>query len=361
MLTILIVDDDQFELIRLEKFLSELSDCNFIFKNHNHEALQWCQSHNVDLVIVDYQMPELDGLQFIEAFRFIEKNGDIPLIMITSSDSEYVCINALQGGANDFIVKPLYQGELLVRVSAKLALRKKQLAAENMISEWHEEVDSTSKVVSEREIEIVKRFIIAAEYHDNETGQHIARMAYYCKLIAKNWSLSAKQQNMIFQASPLHVVGKLGIPDKILFKPGKLTTQEFSVIKKHAVIGGKILQNSSSLLIVIAQSIALTHHEKFDGSVYPYGLAADEIPLTGRITSIADVFDALTSKRPYKDPWSFYLQENNGTWFYPRCIRAFLSDLDSVKAIYKEELMKLDSRKMKNGEVKNWTNNSIYA
>jgi len=336
---ILIIDDSRLELMKMEHLLSEMGGCQPTFIENPNHALSWCVGHDPDLVVVDYQMPQLDGLEFIKAFREIEGCEDTPLVMITASSTEKICVDALNSGANDFICKPVRKAEFLARISNMLTLRSKQRNAGNMIHKLNKEVDDTAKVMTEREVEIVNRLALAAEHRDSNTGMHIIRMAYYSLIIARNLGLSQEQQQMIFRAAPLHDVGKLGISDEILLKPGKLTPDEFLVMQRHTIIGDQILCNSASVLIQTAQEIAVSHHEKYDGSGYPKGLVGNAIPLSGRIIAVADVFDALTSKRPYKEAWSFeqaisYIKESSGSSFDPSCVEAFIKKLDEIESVY---------------------------
>ena len=339
---ILIIDDSRLELMKMEHFLSEIDGCQPTFIENPNHALNWCIANDPDLVVVDYQMPHLDGLGFIKAFREIKGREDTPLVMITASSTETVCVEALNGGANDFICKPVRKAEFLARVSNMLTLRRKQKKTGNMIHKLNKDINDTAKVVTEREAEIVNRLALAAEHRDNDTGMHIIRMAYYSLIIARNLGLPQEQQQMIFRAAPLHDVGKLGIADEILLKPGKLTPEEFQIMQRHTTIGGQILSNSASVLIQTAQEIAVSHHEKFDGSGYPKGLVGDAIPLSGRIIAVADVFDALTSERPYKEAWSFeraisYIKENSGTSFDPICVNAFFKNMDEIEGVYSNQ------------------------
>ena len=336
---ILIIDDSRLELMKMEHYLSEVDGCKPTFIENPNHALSWCIDNDPDLVVVDYQMPHLDGLGFIKAFREIKGREDTPLVMITASSTETVCVDALNTGANDFICKPVRKAEFLARVSNMLTLRQNQRNAGNIIHKLNKEVDDTAKVVTDREVEIVNRLALAAEHRDNDTGMHIIRMAYYSLIIARNLGLSQEQQQMIFRAAPLHDVGKLGISDEILLKPGKLTPDEFLVMQRHTIIGDQILCNSASVLIQTAQEIAVSHHEKYDGSGYPKGLVGNAIPLSGRIIAVADVFDALTSKRPYKEAWSFeqaisYIKESSGSSFDPSCVEAFIKKLDEIESVY---------------------------
>jgi putative two-component system response regulator len=253
---------------------------------------------------------------------------------------------ALRLGAIDFLNKPLDGPEFLARVKNMLDLRASQkLVAAR--AEWlASEVEKATREILARERETLFCLGRAAEYRDPETGAHILRMAHYSRLIAERLGLSTDEQQLILSAAPMHDIGKLGTPDNILLKPGRLTPEEFEIMKQHAVIGYRILKDSSSRVLQAGAEIAHTHHEKFDGSGYPNGLRGEAIPLHGRIVAVADVFDALTSERPYKKAWEVeraleFLREGSGTHFDPRCVDAFVRDFDEVLAIrarYQDEL-----------------------
>jgi len=299
-------------------------------------ALAWCLAHHPDLVIVDFMMPELSGLEFLKRFRI--NYPDTPVLMVTANHELNLRYEALELGATDFLNKPVNSTELLARARNMLALNRshKYLAEEVR--------KATAKIISQ-ERETIFCLARAVEYRDPETGAHIMRMAHYSRHIARLLGFSADQQDLILQAAPMHDVGKVGTPDHILLKPGKLTVEEFDIMKEHAAIGYKILDVNSSPLLRVAAEIAHTHHEKFDGSGYPRGLVGDAIPLLGRIVAVADVFDALTSHRPYKLAWSVdkardLLLEGSGQHFDPACVNAFLEEFDNIlmiKARFQDE------------------------
>ncbi len=219
-----------------------------------------------------------------------------------------------------------------------LKLREYQLKISNRAKWLEDEVKKATMEIENREEEIIFRLSRAAEYRDDDTGQHIKRMAFYSYTIAQALNLDNKFTEMILKASPMHDVGKIAIPDEILLKPGKLTKEEFEIIKTHTLSGYKILENSDIELLKLSAEIALTHHEKFNGKGYPNELKGNKIPLSGRICAVADVFDALTSKRPYKDPWPVekalnLLKEERGNHFDPDCIDAFFNVLNKISEI----------------------------
>jgi response regulator RpfG family c-di-GMP phosphodiesterase len=219
-----------------------------------------------------------------------------------------------------------------------LALRHSHLLITSRAAMLAQEVAKATEVIYAREKETIVRLSRAAEYRDPETGSHILRMAHYSKLIAANMGMSPAFQNMLVHAAPMHDIGKLGTPDHILLKRGKLTPDEFEIMKTHSTTGHEILKGSASPVLQMAAVIALSHHEKFDGSGYPEGLAGEAIPIEGRIVAVADVFDALTSTRPYKKAWDLpeavvLLQRSAGQHFDSRCVDAFLRDWQGVLAI----------------------------
>jgi response regulator RpfG family c-di-GMP phosphodiesterase len=320
----LIIDDNPTNLLLLHHRLVKLDGIEVVSKTSAIDALEWCQSHVPDLIMTDYMMPEMDGLEFITLLRKMEQFREIPVVVVTTADVKEIRQKALELGAIDFLTKPVDGNELTARARNLLALRKSQLTLHERAAE-----------------ELVMRLSKAAEFRDPETGAHIERMARFSRLIAKRLGMNHDEAERLEMAAPMHDVGKVGIPDMILLKPGRLTESEFAIMKQHAHLGWEILKNSPSRLVRLAAEIARSHHEKYDGSGYPAGLAGEDIPLVGRIVAVADVYDALTSTRPYKQPWSMdqavaFLQEHSGGHFDPRCVDAFLAEMDQVQKIMLE-------------------------
>ena len=336
--TVLIVDDSDINLTLIKALVLKLGDCMPVLYNNPLRALDWCREHVPDLVIVDYMMPDMDGLNFISAFRALHGRTEIPILMVTASDQKEVRYEALLGGANDFLTKPIDRVEFSARVRNMLSLRIGQRFLADRAAHLAALVDEQTMEIREREKELIFRMSRAAEFRDPETGAHIQRMAYYSQIIAKGLGLDQKTQKLILQAAPMHDVGKIGIPDYILLKPGKLTYEEFEVMKGHAKLGHELLKGSNSEIVQAAADIAISHHEKYDGTGYPHGLVGTKIPLFGRIVAVADVFDALTSERPYKKAWSLddacrFLEDGRGLHFDPMCVEAFLACWDEALAI----------------------------
>jgi len=338
-LNIVLVDDNPVNLALLGELVKQLDAGQAHAFSDADAALQWCLQQDPDLVIVDYMMPGLNGLEFIKRLRAEPSRADVPLLMVTANAEVQVRYDALQSGANDFLTKPLDPVEFLARSRNMLALRRGQLALAMRASWLAEEVRRATQEIVERERDTIFRLSRAAEYRDPDTGSHVMRMAHYSKLIARRLGLTSDDQDILYRAAPMHDIGKVGIPDQVLLKPGRLDQPELAVMRDHARIGHEILQGSPSPVLQQAAVVALSHHEKFDGSGYPHGLVGKKIPLQGRIVAVADVFDALTTERPYKRPWSLekargYLEESSGSHFDPDCVDAFLGAWDEVLAIH---------------------------
>jgi len=335
-MNVVIIDDAQLNVTLLKHLVKKLPDCEPTCFTEPVAALDWCLANEPDLVVVDYMMPQMSGTELVEKFRV--RHSDIPVLMVTANHETELRHHALQIGVTDFLNKPLDNIEFLARAKNMLALRQnhKLLAGR---AEWLAgEVRKATETIVAQERESIFCLAKAAEYRDPETGAHILRMAHYSKHIARIMGLPVEKQDLILEAAPMHDIGKVGTPDMILLKPGKLTDEEFSIMKQHAVIGYEILNSSSSPLLKEAAEIARTHHEKFDGSGYPRGLKGEDIPLFGRIVAVADVFDALTSERPYKKAWSVeqasqMLRDGAGKHFDPACVAAFFEDWHEVLEI----------------------------
>lgn len=327
---VLIIDDSEINLTLLKHLVIKLGGCEPVLFESPVAALAWCQTQIPDLVIVDYMMPDMDGLQFIQGFRALHGQAEIPVLMITANDQKDIRYQALQGGANDFLTKPVDRHEFDARVRNMLSLRQGQKLLADRALHLQSLVDVQTQRIQQQEQELIYRLSRAAEFRDPETGAHIQRMAHYSRLIAEALGLDQQTQQLLLEAAPMHDVGKIGIPDYILLKPGRLSPEEFEVMKGHARLGYELLKGSASPVLQAGAEIAESHHEKFDGSGYPRKLAGEAIPLLGRIVAVADVFDALTSERPYKRAWSMedarkFLLDGRGTHFDPACVDAFVA------------------------------------
>lgn len=338
MKSIALIDDTQINLTLLWHLVKRLELYEPVSFLNPIEGLDWCLANDPELIIVDYMMPELNGIEFIKKIRLDTSKKDTPILMVTANDNNNVRYEALESGATDFLNKPIDKTEFMIRVRNMLNLRSSQRKLSDKAAWLAEEVNKATREIRNREQEIIFRLSKAAEYRDPETGGHIKRMAHYSKHIATQMGLETAIQNLILEAAPMHDIGKVGIPDAILLKPGKLDEAEFELMKEHPKIGYDILSGSSSKLMQLGAIIALTHHEKYNGSGYPNSLKGDKTPIYGQIIAVADVFDALTSERPYKRPWSIessvqFLKDGSGQHFKPECVDAFLKDWDNVLAI----------------------------
>jgi putative two-component system response regulator len=303
------------------------------------EALTAARNKQFDIVLVDYEMPKIDGISFIRELRAFPAYADIPVVMITSSDADDLRIRALEAGATDFLPKRPHATELSVRLRnlIKLGLSVRQL--NNQAACLANEVAAATQKLQEREEEIILRLALAVEYRDSDTGEHTLRVAKYSRIIANQLGLSPRLCRDIYLAAPLHDVGKVAVPDAILLKPGRLNDDEMAIIRTHAMIGGKILADSHCELIQLGAVIASAHHERWDGSGYPNSLKQLQIPIAARIVAVADVFDALTTKRPYKEAMPLaaarqFLEDKRGRDFDPACVDAFVSRWDEVVSVW---------------------------
>jgi len=330
-----VVDDTPLNLTLIGKLVDRMPQAQAHSFERPTAALEWCLANEPDLIIVDYMMPDMDGLEFVRRMRACRDQDDLPILMVTASHERHIRYGALDCGASDFLTKPIDGREFEARVRNMLKLREGHLASRQRAETLAAEVRKATADILDRERETITRLSRAAEFRDPETGAHIQRMSHYSALIARQLGLGEALAEALLMAAPMHDVGKLGIPDTILLKPGRLTPEEFAVMKRHPQIGHDILKGSSSSILRLGATIALTHHEKFDGSGYPQGLAGEAIPIEGRVVAVADVFDALTSSRPYKPAWPMsraiaLLREGRGSHFDPHCVDALLHAWDHV-------------------------------
>jgi len=339
MATILIIDDQLTSRQILQQLISTIDPSNTVEALANPvEGLERATDSPVDLILVDYKMPEMDGIEFIKRFRSTPTSAHVPVIMVTSMEDKAIRYKALEAGATDFLMKPVDHHECRARCR-NLLLQHQQYKIISDHSRWLERrVAEATSEIRVRERETLLRLARAGEYRDEETGNHVIRMAKYSRVIAEQLGFSKEDADVVEMAAPMHDIGKIGIRDEILLKPGKLTAEEFEIMKQHTVIGHDILKDSPSKFLQMGGIIALNHHEKFDGTGYPNGKKGTEIPIEARIVAIADVYDALVSERPYKNAWSTeaaidYMKSHSGKHFDPECLNAFIEQLDSVLKI----------------------------
>lgn len=307
------------------------------------DALHWSDSNDTDLLLLDYRMPEMDGLEFARRFRRPMSRRDIPIILISVVGDEPVRQAALDAGVIDFLIKPVRPRELRSRCKNLLQIRRQGENVKERARSLEQKVLEGVQEIEQREREMLFRLAKAIEFRDFGTGAHLLRMARYCELIAENMGMPEEEVRMLTLSAPLHDIGKIGIPDSILLKRGSLSDEEMSVMRKHPLIGFEILRDSQSHFVQTSAQIALRHHERWDGSGYPDGLKGHQIPLNARIVAIADVFDALTTERPYKRAWSneesfAYLREHAGTLFDPECVKVLLANETGIIEIQRAKL-----------------------
>jgi putative two-component system response regulator len=325
---ILIVDDEPVMTLLLTRILQKAGYQNITSVNHPKDALELLETFRPDLLCTDKQMPSMTGVELTQAVRKTHSVQDLPIIMLTADSHEESEAEALSKGANDFISKPYKSTQIQARVRNALLNRFLALELHQSNELLEEKVRERTKALENAYIETLERLVLATEQRDDVTGQHAKRVGKLSARIAEKLGLPKGELTLIRHAAPLHDIGKVSIDNSILRKPGKLTDEEYSAIKTHVEAGVKILTKSNNKLLQLAEVIALTHHERWDGSGYPRGLKGDEIPLVGQIVAVADVFDVLMSERPYKKAWSLEqaleeITKHSGRWYSPRVVEAF--------------------------------------
>ena len=337
---ILVVDDEPGNVRVLERLLRGSGFKNITSTSNGYTSLELYRTYQPDLLLLDIKMPEFSGFDVMKALSAGNQDDYLPILVLTAQMDPNIRLQALKAGAKDFIQKPFDIGEILARIQNILEVRLLHNSVRDQNKSLEEKVQMRTLELQNSRIEVIHRLGRAAEYRDNETGMHVIRMSKFSERIAREIGLDDKTCKLILYSSPMHDVGKIGIPDKILLKPGKLDADEWAIMKTHSEIGAKILSGSNSELMQMGETIARFHHEHWDGSGYPQGLKGEDIPLEARIVTVCDVFDALTSDRPYKKAWSVEdaveeMQKLRGTLFDPELIDVFMKLLPEMVVISK--------------------------
>ena len=334
---ILIVDDEAANVELLRRLLERAGFSRLDSTNDPREAAPMFKRLGPDLVLLDLHMPHMDGLQVIDELNELGHASYLPILMLTGDMTPEARREALSRGAKDFVNKPFHADEVLLRIRTLLETRFLYLQIQSQNQMLEAKVQERTQELEAAQIEIIERLARAAEFRDDNTGQHTERVGQMAALLAQEIGLADAQVALIRRAAPLHDVGKIGIPDAVLLKLGKLTDEEFALVKTHTTIGARILSGSHFSLLRLAEEIAFSHHERWDGSGYE-GIVGDAIPLAGRIVAIADVFDALTQKRPYKAAWPIgdavsEIERQRSRQFDPTIVDAFLRVIDRTPQI----------------------------
>lgn len=335
---ILIVDDKKSNNLLLESMLEQAGYENLWTTADPLSVLSLHRKWSFDLILLDFRMPGLNGIEVMKQLRAEQAHDVLPILMLTAQTDKEIRLQALETGATDFLTKPFDRLEVLHRIHNMLEVRALYTKCRSQADILEDRVRDRTRELRNAQLEVIRRLGRAGEYRDNETGFHVLRVGKTCQLLAQEMALDGEFCANILEASPLHDVGKIGIPDGILLKNGRLDDEERRIMEQHVQIGAEILAGDKSQIMQMAHSIALTHHEKWDGSGYPRRLNGNDIPIEGRITAICDVFDALTSKRPYKEPWETnkavaLLEAQAGRHFDPDLVDVFLRVLPQIVSI----------------------------
>ena len=345
---ILVVDDHPQNIELLEAYLVP-QGYEIIKAANGEEALEKLNGKQVDLILLDVIMEGMDGFEVTRRIRKDSTYRLTPVILVTALQDSKDRIRGIEAGCDDFISKPFNKMEILARVRSLLKVKayndlmsNYQKELEQEVSKRTEDLKLAFEKIKEASLDTIYRLSVASEYKDHDTGTHTKRVSRYAAAVARQLGMDENTIENILYAAPMHDLGKIGIPDYILTKPAKLDPAEWEIMKQHTCIGAKILQGSNAEFIILGETIALNHHEKWDGSGYPNSLKGSKIPIAGRITAIADVFDALISKRPYrKDPFSMekaleIIMEERGSHFDPEVADAFFAIHDEIFSIKKQ-------------------------
>ena len=365
---IMIIDDEELVIRVVKRFLATDGYKNFITLSNPRDAFSIIQKEQPDVVLLDIMMPHVTGLDLLKMRQHAPEFQHIPFIILSATSESQVKRDALRLGASDFLAKPVDSSDLTVRIRNSLVVKRQHDILANHAHELERQVKLRTQQIEKSREQIIHCLARAAEYRDNETGAHVIRVGKYAGVIAQELGFSDEYCRQVELAAQLHDVGKIGIPDSVLLNPGRLSSEEFDVMKthcclgveimeplaegdgavvrRHAEVGGFIMSGVDSPMLELAALIARTHHEKWDGTGYPNGLQGELIPIEGRITCVADVYDALCSERPYKKAFSVekcleILLSERGTRFDPIVLDAFfrrLGDIEKIRKAYNDEI-----------------------
>jgi putative two-component system response regulator len=354
---ILIVDDESLNTAVVQGYLEMEGYRDILSTEYAAEALLLVDQFRPDLILLDIHMPDVSGLEILKEIRDADNHSTIPVVILTATSTSETKLEALRCGATDLLSKPVHQGELLARIRNVLTIKAHQDWLRDYSEELEEAVRRRTAELEASRLEVIHCLARAAEFRDDDTGKHILRVGHYARIIGEELGLSSAHLDVLEPAAQLHDVGKIGIPDAILLKPGCLTPEEFEIMKKHCgfgktivdslpateadivrghtEIGAKIMDTGRSPILNMAKRIAMTHHERWDGAGYPLGLSGEDIPLEGRITAVADVFDALSSRRSYKPEFPLkqcfqIMEEGRGVHFDPTVLDAFFARREDI-------------------------------
>lgn len=327
--TVLVVDDFKTNVEYLRDFLE--TEYRVLAAYNGEQALKIALESHPDILLLDVMMPGMDGYETCRRFKEDPRLKNIPIIFVTALGDEKDEASAFEAGGSDFLTKPVKRVVVMKRI-------RTQLERQDQMRRLEAEVQKRTREIEFTRMKIIQCLGKASEFRDNETGNHVIRMSHFAERIALAYGLDADEARLYLYATPMHDVGKIGIRDSILLKPGRLDDEEIREMRRHCEIGERILGEGDSLLLETASICAKTHHERWDGKGYPQGLAGEAIPLVGRIASVADVFDALTSKRPYKEAWPIAkaageIQNSSGSQFDPAVVEAFHKALEEILVI----------------------------